>query len=106
MMANVSDCGELHDKLWKLSDRDKLFAHVPFPDDVIVVPELDNTLPTTHSAVGSAKVCYMPAHLQVVQRVVLDILRPRSRSLLSGEILYLSIQKGYKLSSECVEGIV
>ena len=58
MMANVSDCGELHDKLWKLSDIDELFAQIPFPDNEISVPELDNTLPATHSAMESAKVCY------------------------------------------------
>ena len=44
-------------------------------------------------------------HLQVVWRVVLDILRLRSRSLLCKRILYPSIQKKYKLSSECVEGV-
>ena len=60
MMANVSDCGELHDEMWRLSDIhvDKLFAWVPLPNDVISVPELDDTLPASYSAVESAKVCY------------------------------------------------
>ena len=58
MMAIVSDCGQLHDKLWKLSGVDKLFARVLSPEDVINVLELDNTVPATHSAVESAKVCY------------------------------------------------
>ena len=57
-MANVSDCGELHDELWELSDIDELFAHVPLPDDVNDMPELDDALPATHSAVKRAKVCY------------------------------------------------
>ena len=41
MMANVSYCGELHNKLWKLSDIDKLFGRVPLLYDVLIdVPEL------------------------------------------------------------------
>ena len=37
-MADVSDCGELHNELWELLGVDKLFAQVPLPDDVINVP--------------------------------------------------------------------
>ena len=37
-MANVNDCGELHDELWELSDIDELFAQVPLPDDVESLP--------------------------------------------------------------------
>ena len=59
VMANVSDCGELHNKLWKLSDVDKVFARVPLPYDVLSdVPELDDALPATPSAVESAEFCY------------------------------------------------
>ena len=58
-MANFSDCGELHNELWKLSDIDELFARVPLPYDVLIdVPELDDALLATHFAVESAKVCY------------------------------------------------
>ena len=58
MMANVSDCGELHDEMWRLSDIDKLFARVTLPDNEISVSELADTVLATHSAVESAKVCY------------------------------------------------
>ena len=47
MMANVSDCRELHDQMWKLSDIDELFelfAQVLIPDDEINVPEQDDML--------------------------------------------------------------
>ena len=64
-MANVSDCGELHNELWKLSDIDELFARVPLPSDVLIdVPALDDALPATHSAVESAKVCYAGPRLK------------------------------------------
>ena len=54
-MANVSDCGELHNELWKLLDMDELFARVPLPYDVLIdMPELDDALPATHSAVESS----------------------------------------------------
>ena len=54
MMANVSDCGELYNKLWKLSDIDKPFARVPLLYDVLInVPELDNAFPATDSAAES-----------------------------------------------------
>ena len=57
MMANVGDCGDLHNELWKLSDIDELFAQVPLPCVALIhVPELDDALLTTHSAVESAKV--------------------------------------------------
>ena len=63
MMANVSDCGKLHNELWKLSDIDKLFAQVPLRYDVLIdMPELDDALLATHSAVESAKACFMPVH--------------------------------------------
>ena len=65
MMANVSDCGELHNELWKLSDIDKLFARVPLLYDVLInVPELDDALLAIHSAVVSAKVCYAGRRLK------------------------------------------
>ena len=64
MMANVSDCGELHDELWELSDIDELFAQVPLPDDVINVPEVDDALTATHSVVESAKVCHAGARTE------------------------------------------
>ena len=58
-MANVSDCGELHNELWKLSGIDKLFAQVPLPYDILIdESELDDVLLATHSAVESAKICY------------------------------------------------
>ena len=61
MIANISDCGELHNKLWKLSDIDELFARVPLPYDVLIdVPELDNVLLATHSAAESKFT--MPVH--------------------------------------------
>ena len=64
-MANVSDCGELHNELWKLSDIDELFARVPLPYDVLIdVPELDDSLAAIHSAVESAKVCYAGPRLK------------------------------------------
>ena len=45
MMANVSDFGELHNELWKLSDTDELFAQVPLSCVVLIdVPELDDAL--------------------------------------------------------------
>ena len=48
MMANVSDCGELHIELWKLSDIDELFAWVPLPYNILIdVPELDDVLAAT-----------------------------------------------------------
>ena len=50
--------------MWRLSDINKLFARVPLPNDVITVPELDDTLLTTHSAVESAKVCYAGPRLE------------------------------------------
>ena len=54
MMANVSDNGELRNELWKHSD--ELFSRVPLPYDVLIdVPELDDALAATHSAVESAK---------------------------------------------------
>ena len=57
MMANVSDFGELHNELWNLPDTDELFARVPLPCVVLIdVPELDDALLATHSAVESAKV--------------------------------------------------
>ena len=65
MMANVSDCGELHNELWKLTDIDELFARVPLPCDVLIdVPELDDALLATHSAVENAKVCYAGRRLK------------------------------------------
>ena len=73
-MPNVSDCGDLYDKLWKLSDIDKLSAQVPLPDDVIDVPDLGIVLLVTHSAVESAKVCYTDPRLEDSQRVILDVL--------------------------------
>ena len=60
-MANVSDCGELHYKLWKLSDIDERFARVPLPYDVLIdLPELDNALTATHFAAESKFA--MPVH--------------------------------------------
>ena len=53
MMANASVYGEIHDKLWELSDTDKLFAQVSLPEDVIDMPELDDALLATHSACQS-----------------------------------------------------
>ena len=61
MMTDVSDCGKLHSELWKLLDIDDLFAHVPLPDDVINVPELDDALPATHSVAESAKSLLCPS---------------------------------------------
>ena len=64
-MANVSDCGELHNELWKLSDINELFALVPLPYDVVIdVPEVDDALQATHSAGKSAKVCYAGQQLK------------------------------------------
>ena len=61
MMADVSDCGELHNKLLKLSDIDEPFAWVPLLYDVlIIVPELDIALPATHCAAESKFA--MPVH--------------------------------------------
>ena len=57
-MANVSDCGELHNELWELSDIDEPFAQVQLPDKAIDVPEVDDALPAIYSAVESAKVCH------------------------------------------------
>ena len=87
MKANVVDCGELQNELWKLSDITELFARVPIPYDVFIdMPKLNDVLPATHSAVESLKVCYVCprlkiAHLQVVWRVVLDVLQQSRRSL-------------------------
>ena len=82
MMANVSDSGELRNELWKLSDIDELFARVPLPYDVLIdVPELDDALAATHSAVESTKVCYAGPRLKdsaptgIVRKVLLDVLR-------------------------------
>ena len=47
MMANVSDCGSLHDELWELLDIDELFAQVRLPDNVIDMPEVDDALQAT-----------------------------------------------------------
>ena len=48
MMANVSDCGKLHNELWKPSDIGELFAWVPLPYNVLInVPELDDALLAT-----------------------------------------------------------
>ena len=64
-MANVRDCGELHNKLWKVSHIDELFAWAPLPYDVLIdMPELDDVLPATHSAVKSAKGCYAGSQLK------------------------------------------
>ena len=66
-MANVTDCGELHNELWKLSDIDELFARVTLPNNVLIidVPELDDALlAATHSAVECAKVCYAGRRLK------------------------------------------
>ena len=98
-MANVSDCGELHDEMWRLSDINKLFARVPLPDDVISVPELDDALLATHCAVESAKVCYAGLRLEdntlagSPESRFVDILRLSHRSLLRRKILCLSVQK-------------
>ena len=65
MMANVSNCGQLHNELWKPSNIDELFAWVPLPYDVLIdVPKLDDALLATHSAVESAKVCYAGPQLK------------------------------------------
>ena len=64
-MANFSDCGELHNELWKFSDIDELFARVPLPYDVLNdVPELDDALLATHCAMKSAKVCHAGQQLK------------------------------------------
>ena len=58
MMANVSDCGELHNELWNFRTYCRR-ARVPLPYYVLIdVPELDDALEATHSTVESAKVCY------------------------------------------------
>ena len=112
-MASVSDCGELHNELCKLSDKDKLFAGVPLPCDVLIdVQEMDDTLLDTRSAVESAKVCYASLRLKDSTPTdgpgsQLDILQQSRRSLLGRNILYLSILKDHKLSrSACVERLV
>ena len=96
-MVNVSDCGELHNELRKPSDIDELFARVPLPDNEICqswmmhsrLPILLWKMQKFAMLVHNCKI----AHLQVVQRVVLDVLRLRPRSLLHRKILYPSIQK-------------
>ena len=65
MMANVTNSGELHNELLELSDIDEVFAWVPLPYDALIdVPELDDELLATHSAVESAKVCYAGPRLK------------------------------------------
>ena len=64
-MAKISDCGELHNELGKLSDIDKLFARDPLPYDVLIdVPELDDAHLPTHTAVEIAIVCYAGQRLK------------------------------------------
>ena len=105
MIANVSDCGELHNKLYKLSDMNELFARVPLPYNVLIdVPKLDNALPATHSGVESKFVMpvhdWKVAHLQVVRRVVLNVLRRSRRSVFAEQnILYPSILKGAQIET-------
>ena len=87
MMANISR-GELHDELWKLFDIGGTVCSDPItqpvsdltdipppdqiprkgivPDDVIDVPELDDALLATHSAVESAKFA-MPAYNRTIE---------------------------------------
>ena len=53
MMANaISNCGEVHNEVWKLSDVDELFARVPLPYNYVLidVPELDDALLATQSS--------------------------------------------------------
>ena len=65
MMANISDCGELHNELWKFSDINELFAQVPLSYDVLNdVPELDDALLAIHYAVKSAKVSHASRRLK------------------------------------------
>ena len=86
-MANVSDFGELHNELWKLPDTDELFARVLLPCVVVIdVPELDDALLATHSAVKSAKVYYAVRRLKESASAscpesCLDVLRRSRRSL-------------------------
>ena len=87
-MANVSDFGELHNELWKLSDIDELlFTWAPLPCVVLIdVPELDDALLATHSAVKSAKVYYAVRRLKESASAscpesCLDVLRRSRRSL-------------------------
>ena len=106
VMANVSDCGELHNELGKLSDMEKLFAWVPLPYNVLIdVPELDDALLATHSAVESAKVCYVNPQLKDGTSTG----RPEScfwtscnkvadDCLLCRNILYPSVLKEHKLN--------
>ena len=114
MMANVSGCWELHDDLWKLLDRNKLFAWASLPYNVLIdVPELDDTLLAIPILLWKMQKFAMLvhnwkiAHLHEVQSV-LDVLWRSHRSLLCRKILYPSIEykKEFKLSSGCVEGVV
>ena len=101
--TNIWTPTHVHDKLRKLSDINKLFAQIPLPYNkpynvLIDMPELDDVLLATHSAVESTKFAIVVhnwkiAHLEVARRVILDDLQPKSRSLLRRKILYPSVQK-------------
>ena len=98
-------------ELWKLSD--ELFAQVPLPYNVLIdLPELDDALAATHSAVESAKVCYASprlngsAHAGSLESSFGCPTRRNRRSLLRKSILYLSMQKRAQIEQECVEGLV
>ena len=63
MMANVSDCGELHNELWKLSDIDEMFARVPLPYDVLIdMPELNDVLLAIPILLWKVQKFAMPVH--------------------------------------------
>ena len=63
-MADASDCGELQNEPWELSDTDELFAQVLLPDDIIDGREQDDALVATDSVGESAKVCYPAPRLE------------------------------------------
>ena len=113
MMANVSSSGELHDELWKLSDIDEVFAQVPLPYDVLIdLPELDDVLLATHFAVESANWCYAGPRLEdsaPAGNPKCSFGRPATESQITAgqkDSVPINTKKEYKLSSECVEGLV
>ena len=46
-MAKVNDCTELQDEFWESPEIDELFSQVVLPDDVVGMPELDDSLPSS-----------------------------------------------------------
>ena len=53
-IAYGSECAQLHNEFWESPEIDEQFSQVILPDNVVGMPELDESLPPTHSGVESA----------------------------------------------------